>query len=949
MGGFVPTPTRPMRAEHPYAEFLHRVAKPVRYLGGEHGAVVKPWDAGLVRVALAFPDLYDIGMSHLGFKILYGILNAHPRLAAERVYAPWEDLEVELRARGLPLVTLESARPLRDFDVVGFSLQFELTFTNVLLMLDLGGIPLRARDRGEADPLVLAGGPTATHPEPMAPFFDAVVIGDGEEVTPALCLAWRSLKDAGVPRDERLRQLSRLEGVYVPALYPTRLDPGSQRVVVERPEDPSVPYPVRRAFIEDINRHPFPHDGPVAATETVFDRISVEVARGCTEGCRFCQAGMIYRPVRERSPESVVETIVRAVKEGGYDEASLTSLSTADYSCIAPLVKAVTARLKDEKVSLSVSSLRAYGLTEDLLDELQTVRATGLTFAPEAGSQRMRDVVNKNVTEAQLMETAERVFTRGYSKMKLYFMIGLPTEEDPDVLGIVETGRKAREVGKRVQKGGAPTVTVSVSTHVPKPHTPFQWCAMDSLAEIRRKQGLLRDAARRAKVDYKCHESQGSTLEALLARGDRRLADALERAYALGARFDSWEERLRWDAWKSALEATGVDVPSHLGTLPVDARLPWDHLDVGLEDGFLVREYRKALQDRLSPPCGKVVGQFVHHTNLEDALADRGKLVCYDCGVACDLTQLRKEREEYLVQLGARERPAPRARPAVVTPEARRPKADFQQGTGHRYRLSFSRVGRAAYGGHLDLVRLLPRILRRAGLGMYYSQGFHPKPELVFGPALALGVSALNEVADVRLVVEPDPETLPSLLQPGAPEGLTFLGARRLGPKEPSVSKVTDTAEYVSALPWSHLEGLGLGTPEAVTHWCEARSREGLSVLRKTEGLGRRIAVGDYLRALSPGEGGEALERAGYGGRLFPVWFQTVLTAQGTVRPSEVVEALFGPETPARFVRVRLGQVREGRWVSPLDVMDGATTPQRVPEPSEEGSDTPSIPHSGTF
>ncbi|MFK7990121.1 MAG: radical SAM protein, partial [Sandaracinaceae bacterium] len=395
-------------SEHPYASFLENVQKPSRYVGGEHGEIVKDWDAVQARICLAFPDIYDIGMSHLGFRILYGIVNGHDKLLAERAYTPWVDMEAELREREEPLRSLETWRALSEFDVVGFSLQFELTFTNILNMLELGGIPLRSADRGEDDPLVVAGGPTATHAEPLAPFLDAVVIGDGEEKTPELMLTWTALKRAGMPRRERLVELAKLGGIYVPSLYETELEPETGMQVVSEPVDAALPFPVERAMIERLDDYPFPKTGPVASTETIFDRVSVEIARGCTEGCRFCQAGMIYRPVRERSPESILESLKGAVREGGYDEASLTCLSTADYSAIHPLVKEVMKELEDDRVSLSVSSLRAYGLDEELLDELKKVRATGLTFAPEAGSQRMRDVVNKNVTEEQLMLTAER-------------------------------------------------------------------------------------------------------------------------------------------------------------------------------------------------------------------------------------------------------------------------------------------------------------------------------------------------------------------------------------------------------------------------------------------------------------------------------------------------------------------------------------------------------------
>ncbi|MFA9410717.1 MAG: TIGR03960 family B12-binding radical SAM protein, partial [Deltaproteobacteria bacterium] len=465
--------------EHPYAPFIDRVQKPAQYLGGEQGAARKAWDDVTCRMCLAFPDLYEIGMSHLGYKILYDIVNQRPDFLAERAYAVWADMEQELRSHGQALCSLESARPLHEFDIVGFSLQYELTYTNILQILELGKIPLRADQRTDADPLIVAGGPTATHGEPMAPFIDVFLIGDGEAKLPELMQAWAEMKGEGLPRTERLLRVAKLGGFYVPSLYDSVPTNETKMWVIE-PQHPEAPFPIHRSFVEDLNDFPFPVDGPIANSQTVFDRASIEVARGCTEGCRFCQAGMIYRPVREREPKAIIDAVVRSVEEAGYDEASLTSLSTADYSAIAPLVRESIEALAPHQVSLSVSSLRAYGLSEDVLDDLKRQRAGGLTFAPEAGSQRMRDVVNKNVTEEQLLETAERVFSRGWSKMKLYFMIGLPTEEDDDVRDIVRTGARALEVARRIQRNRRARVTVSVSTHVPKPHTPFQWCAMDS-------------------------------------------------------------------------------------------------------------------------------------------------------------------------------------------------------------------------------------------------------------------------------------------------------------------------------------------------------------------------------------------------------------------------------------------------------------------------------------
>ncbi len=878
---------------HLYEEFLKDVQRPARYVGGEYGCVVKDPGSVDARMCLAFPDTYEIGMSHLGMKILYATVNRHPRLAAERAFSPWPDLEAQLRERRLPLVSLETGTPLCDFDVVGFSLQFELTYTNVLAMLDLGGIPLRQKDRTEKDPLVIAGGPTATHPEPLAPFLDAVVIGDGEDVLTDLLVAdaaWRAL---GLTRDERLLRLAGLPGMYIPSLYRTRIDGRSGLEVVDRPTKLGVPLRVDRAFVEDLDRHPFPSDGPVPAAEAVFDRVSVEIARGCTEGCRFCQAGMIYRPVRERSPDSIVKTIVEGVEKGGFDAASLTSLSTADHSCVAPLVKRVVDELSKRRVSLGISSLRAYGLGEDTLDDVARAGASGLTFAPEAGTQRMRDVVNKNVTEEQLMQTAERVFSRGWARMKLYFMIGLPTETDDDVHGIAETGARAVKVGRRTLKGRPPVVVVSVSTHVPKPHTPFQWAAMDTLAEVERKQRMLRDASRGTGIDLKCHDADGSLLEGAFARGDRRLGDVLERAYRKGCRFDSWDEHLRLDLWRAAFEEEGVDPGKYLGTIPVDAALPWDHLDVGLEDGFLLAEYRKSLASRLSPPCGKPVGAFVHHTNLADANADARKLVCYDCGIACDMDRMREERIDWLQSLGAKEPVIAAERPTrAVRPK---PTTDFPQGEPVRWRLSFAKEGPAVYLGHLDLQRHVIRTLRRAGIEVAYSQGFHPKPRIVFATALPLGVAGLEEWMDAVLAAPPsvaDAEVA-ELLTSFAPAGVRFLSARRLQEGERAISRAMSSSESIVAGPRGAIDFSAIARGEAVT------------VVRRSPRGEKSIDVARWFvsaRRATPTE----LRAAGLPDVWDGAWVVLRLSGDGGTRAEEAVEGLGAGTGPFKVVRVRL-------------------------------------------
>ena len=904
----------PPLGPHPYAAFLESVAKPARYIGGEHGERRKAWHSVQSRFCLAFPDLYDIGMSHLGYRILYKLLNDDDTILAERCYTPWTDMQAQLMAHGELLRSLESARPLCDFDIVGFSLQYELTYTNVLTMLQLGGIPLRSAHRGDQDPLIVAGGPVATHAEPLAPFIDAFVIGDAEELAVEIAHAWAAARRQGLARRECLQQLAGLEGVYVPELYTTRPDPETGLGVVEAAPGSGAPaLPIQRRLVADLSRFPFPDDGPVGGPEAIFDRVSIEVARGCTEGCRFCQAGMIYRPVRERKPEEVVQTVLRALEKTGHDEVSLTALSTADVSCISPLIRELVNKTAPERVSLSVASLRAYGLADDLLDEMRRVRAGGLTFAPEAGTQRMRDVINKNVTEEQLMETAERVFSKGFDSMKLYFMIGLPTEEDDDVRGIIQVARNALAVARRLKRHRA-KITVSVSTHVPKPHTPFQWCALDPLPEIRRKQALLREElGRERQITLRCHEGATSYLEGIFARGDRRLGEVLERAFLNGASFDSWEERLRLDIWEEAFQFFGIHSEAYLGTLPLSGRLPWDHFDIGLEQGFLAREYQKALKNRLSPPCGKAAGMFIHHTNVADACADERRLVCYDCGVACDMSKMRSERIGFLQEMGAVAPALAERRQLPVLPasgpgpkKARLPEQDRPAQPGERqerWRLSFEKLGPSALLGHLDFTRELGRVIRRAGLRPVYSQGYNPKPRFTFGPALALGVASLDEKIDVDLIDPPaDGSSILVRLNASSGAGLRFVSAEPLERKAPSLGAAVIGARYILVF----ADVTKLDATELETKIAAFLQRDKTVVKRSVKGIGRLIDVKSRIRALRVGdaETKSRIAAAGLWGRLSSVVADVVLTPEGSVKPCEIVEALFGDaEVPHQAIR----------------------------------------------
>jgi radical SAM family uncharacterized protein/radical SAM-linked protein len=903
-------------ARHPYAAFLAQVQKPSRYVGGEYNQVRKDPATLRARVCLAFPDAYEIGMSHLGSKILYSLLNQAPGIACERVFAPWLDLEAELRSRGLPLLTLESASPLHAFDVLGFSLQYELNFTLVLNILDLAGLALRTADRPDDAPLVLGGGPLATHPEPLAPFLDAFFIGEAEELLPALCLEAAELRRAQVPRPERLAKLAAGFPLYVPSLYRTSRDPATGLVTVAEPLDARAPVAVRRAWVRDINRYPFPDDSPLPHAEAVFDRMAVEIARGCTEGCRFCQAGVVYRPVRERDPVAVVDALVEGIRKGGYDETSLASLSPADYSCVSPLVKIAVGRLRERKVSLSVSSLRAYGLGDDLLGEMASLGMSGLTFSPEAGTQRMRDVVSKNVSEADILESAHRVFSRGQQRMKLYFMIGLPSETDADVLGIVETAARVQEVGRRYLR--AAKVTAAVSIFVPKPHTPLQWAAMDSRELTAHKQALLAEHGRRLGVAVKMHDNTQSHLEAIFARGDRACADLLERAFRLGCRFDGWDEVLRKDLWERAIAeehaTSGFDPERYLGGLGEQSRLPWDHIDTGVAADFLRTEYRRALACRLSPPCGKSVQRLLHPANVAEAVeAAAEKLVCYDCGLACDLDEMKRQRLYFLRRMNAWapvERPAAAARPdAGKRLAAPRPLTRFVEAETRRYRLRYTKLGQAAYLAHLDLVRHLPRIFRRAGLDIAYSRGFHPKPGLCFGPALGLGLPSLGELLDVKLSDEVTPAELLRRLNAVSLAGIEFLAAAALQESAPALGRVLARAQYAVWLPdgasaATALAAYASGAPLLAARRERRDSRRSAPAVQ----VDVRPSLTDVATVSEDDTGFLAAKLGWLGARPDQVLtFGVVVSAMGSARPVEVVEAFTDPSVARRASIARLG------------------------------------------
>lgn len=936
-------------------EILGLVEKPVRYIGGEWNQVVKPRRAGRARIALAFPDSYEIGMSHLGMRILYDLLNQDEDLCAERVFCPWVDMEQVLRRYRQPLTTLETRTPLLDMDVVGFSLQFEMEYTNVLTMLDLGGIPLRAEDRDLDDPLVVAGGPCVFSPEPMADFIDVFVIGDGEEAFPELVRRWMSLRDAGAcTREEMLFELSRLRGLYVPALYETRLDEETGFQVVSGPRTGyAVPFPVRRAVVEDINRYPFPSETIVPYGEIVHDRVSIEIARGCTEGCRFCQAGIIYRPVRERSPAQIIRSVSNGLRATGYDEVSLTSLSTADYSCVTSLVKTMMDRFEPTKTAMSVSSMRVYGLTSAIAEQLARVRRTGFTIAPEAGTQRMRDLINKGITDADIETAARIAWGQGWRQLKMYFMIGLPTETDADVLGIAHTGIDVYGLAREMDHKHA-HVTVSVSALIPKPHSTFQWEPMDAADELRRKQRLILDAVRpHRRVRFKHHDVEEGVVECILSRGDRRLGKVIETAWRRGARYDSWSEHFDYERWMQCIHDAGLDADVFLRRIPLHAALPWDHIDSLVAKEFIVRDLHAGMKEKFLPACEK---PFIpRDPNKTVKPLEHANLVCYDCGLDCDLEAIKRERIEerdslapgsgaieaafrghaaspdadrsrsgpVKVALGARATGdglasnAFEAASGVAHGEARKeslpggvqaaaPAPDDSPSAANprlrlRYRVRFSKLHDLRWLSHLDLMRTLQRAFQRARVPVSYSQGFHPAPLMSFGPALAVGIEGRGELFDFESHETLDCEAVRTQLNEALPAGLQLLAVSRLDSGAATLSRCIDLGEYhvwpnaerrtLEPESFAAFDALGFDdVDEQRRRFARFLSRPEIVVQRNGK-RPKSIDIRPFVRGLDFVVADKTLR----------MWLR--LGPAGQARPTEVLEELYG--VPGTCFRVR--------------------------------------------
>ncbi len=839
-----------------YEEVLPRVQKPSRYLGTELNRVQKNPASVELRIALVFPDLYDLGLGNLGILILYAILNRLEWCWAERVYAPAPDMEAELRRRGLPLFALESKDPLGVMDGIGFTLQSELTYTSILNALDLAGLPLRAENRADAHPLVFAGGPAVFNPEPMAPFFDFFVIGEGEEVILEIAEVMRAVK--GQPRRRKLEALAVLDGVYVPRLYPfEELDDGRIVPVADAPK-------IVKRLVRNFDEAAFPTDYIVPYTHQVHDRVSLEVLRGCTQGCRFCQAGMVTRPVRERRLEKIDELMERTLASTGYEEVSLVSLSTCDYSRPRTLVQQAAQRAQGDRVSVSLSSLRLDSFSVELADMVAGVRRSGLTFAPESGTPRLRAVINKWIPDEPLLDMSIEAFRRGWGHVKFYFMIGLPTERDEDVEAIVELCKETVEAGRIVNRRAR--VHTGVSTFVPRPFTPFQWAEQISIEETERRQAILERGFRGISgIKFGRHNPASSFVEGLIARADRRAAELIEAAWRRGARLDSWDEHLDLGAWRGAIDEVGFNVQEALRARDLDERLPWDHIDILVPKQWLQQDWAAAMELKHAPDCRQ--GQ------------------CRLCGVI--------DREPDLCRDMIKRSLAGRKAEADWKPPSSPP---FQEPPPvQRIRFRIGRRGEVRFLSHLELVNVWVRALRRIRAPLSYSQGFHAHPKVNFSSAPPVGEESVADYMDIVLYERVDPAGLLERLRATLPDGIHVFSADQVALNAPSLMSSTTGFSYTIC---------AAGDGEQVkAHIREfmGRNRFVVERLGKPKGRGKRkrrakveVNVRPMVRSLSLREVKD--------GQLV-VDLETMVVNTRSIRPSEVVAMLGLDPVGARILK----------------------------------------------
>jgi radical SAM domain protein len=856
---------------------LQSVLKPARYTGGEWNAVRKDWDGVRCKFALALPDVYEVGMSNLGLAILYEILNRRMDTMAERVYAPWVDMEEKMREREIPLFSLESRRPIAEFDFLGFSLQYEMIYSNVLNMLDLAGIPLYARERSKEMTFVVGGGPCVYNVEPVADFFDFFVIGEGEEVVPEICDVFITWDTEGRPEGRKgfLKRLLSVEGIYVPSFYEPVYDAGGDFREL-RPLHPEARPVIYKRVVRDMDAVISVEHPVVPYMDIVHNRIMMELFRGCSRGCRFCQAGIAYRPARERTEERLRRMANGLIETTGYDEMSLTSLSSADYSCLGRLVDDLMKDNEGDKISFSLPSLRIDSFSIDLAHKMQQVRKSGLTFAPEAGTQRLRDVINKGVTEENLIEACGAAFRHGWKQVKLYFMMGLPTETDEDIIGIARLAKKVVDLYTEIRGRRGCKVTVSVSCFVPKPYTPFQWFGQLSMEEFQRRQRLLKEHITDRSITFHYHDARLSVIEGVFARGDRRLAAALYEAWKSGAKFDGWSDLFDDSRYFAAFEKCSIDWEYFSRrTRTIGEPLPWAHTSPGVLERFLKSEWQKALAASLTEDCRRT-----HCT---------GCGICPTLGVdVIDYAGMEEKRSSEQTKQFAQS----------VENDTAMPPAERKLFV---YRGLITKGEELRYVSHLDYANLFVRACKRAELPMAYSEGFNPHMKVAFASALSLGAASDAEYVDFEMTEELAAPIVMERLSKHLPRGAQIVRLKILKEKHKALMADVDEARYRIVLAYT-------GALEAVRESVHRYNEADTAVWeRVTPKKSRTIETKAYIKTPVSFQ----LEN----GRLI-FWMNLVVTPQGSVKPIEILSLMVRdfdlPVDPNEAYVTRIGLFADG-------------------------------------